>query len=114
MDKKLQRIKIAEACGWTNCTNDGGFESLYVGTASERKIWVALPDYLNDLNAMHEALSVAHLDRAQKQAFLVHLKNLVGPNHNPSEQMLFWVMIHANAAQRAEAFLRTLKSWHDQ
>ena len=58
MNKEQQRIKIAEACGFTdvkplvvkNVKHKG--DDKQVGIWSEQG-WI--PDYLNDLNAMHEA-----------------------------------------------------------
>jgi hypothetical protein len=62
------------------------------------------PDYLNDLNAMHEAE-----------------KMLPSPSHwisyssflEPLCQDSVGFFIHATAAQRAEAFLRTLNLWEN-
>ncbi len=59
-----------------------------------------IPDYLNDLNAMHEAEKV--LVREQRFAYWHELNNIVmGTVH----------VAFATAAQRAEAFLKTLNLW---
>lgn len=121
MSPEAQRIAITEACGWrAELWNAGGwccydpnrnrqgFAGMREATFLEHS-----PDYLTDLNAMHEALAQATFDRSQMQAFLVHLKNQVGPTLESSEMLLFWVMMNATAAQRAEAFLRTLGKWED-
>ena len=71
-----------------------------------------IPDYLHDLNAMHEAEGV--LSCHQFHDYGKHL-----------ERVLFSVALtsysfhdlasfaHATAAQRAEAFLRTIGKWED-
>jgi hypothetical protein len=63
-----------------------------------------IPDYLNDLNAMHEVEKVLlpfASDRWQSYAaWLAYLTPLGGQDH-------------ATAAQRAEAFLRTISKWED-
>jgi hypothetical protein len=68
-----------------------------------------LPDYLTDLNAMHEAEKV--LDENQWRTYgdllVAKIKPYAGPglwNHRH---------VHATPAQRAEAFLRTLGKWDD-
>lgn len=86
MSPEAQRIAIAEACG----INHG---VLYAGT-----------DYLNDLNAMHEAEKI--LDKMQARAYSDFL--------GQSEQDGTWAgchCFHQTAAQRAEAFLRAIDKW---
>lgn len=71
-----------------------------------------IPDYLDDLNAMHEAEKVLIGDyehgengRDASARFydeLISVTTCDGFFH-----------IHATAAQRAEAFLRTLGKWQD-
>ena len=59
MTKEQQRIKIAEACGWDGIFKDDDqvvcghmpFQSRHTEWVENRPV----PDYLNDLNAMHEA-----------------------------------------------------------
>lgn len=82
--------------------------------------WGNVPDYLNDLNAMHEAEKVI----PQRDRCLYHGKLIksTGPDGiidlvddygewSTSESTSFFALIHATAAQRAEAFLRTLGKW---
>lgn len=64
-----------------------------------------IPDYLNDLNAMHEAEKVLTDDQLWK--YSVNLHSLVKEDPNNRESWQF----RATAAQRAEAFLRTLGLW---
>jgi hypothetical protein len=67
-----------------------------------------LPDYLNDLNAMHEAEKVLSRGEGyhQKGGFGLYKTALaeVCDEQHP---------IDATAAQRAEAFLRTIGKWEE-
>ena len=103
MSPEQQRIAIAEACGWTeismrcmwglppNAEDDGTEDCLK-----------PLPDYLNDLNAMWGAVRKGLTGSEQLRTYEAHLHDL-SPDY-PTE---------AVAAQRAEAFLRTLKLWKE-
>jgi endonuclease YncB( thermonuclease family) len=62
-----------------------------------------LPDYLNDLNAMHEALKTQPIRIQQK--YIPFLRNLCAVEGSWPEE--------ATAAQRAKAFLRTIGKWED-
>ena len=119
MTAEKQRIAIAEACGWklilADCWEKDG---RYAGVCG-RPDYAQLPDYLNDLNAMHEAEKVL---RSQGQ-FGEYTFTLAGLNdaawkHGANfariawESMLFRVA-QSTAAERAEAFLRTLNLWKD-
>ena len=58
MNKEKQRIKIAKACGWRLFSS---FDNLWAapGHVVEYNCDAyPLPDYLNDLNAMHKALKL--------------------------------------------------------
>jgi hypothetical protein len=71
-----------------------------------------LPDYLNDLNAMHEAEKV--LSDGQRMTYYGHLVSIARKSLgiDPCEshyQPKFTT--HATAAQRAEAFLCTVGRW---
>ena len=65
--------------------------------------WVR--DYCNDLNAMHEAEKVLTDD--QCVFFRTHLRERL---EDYPASLYVW---HANARQRAEAFLRTLGKWEE-
>ena len=62
------------------------------------------PDYLRDLNAIHSAI----LSRSENEMDEI-AKTLSVMLKMPVEKAL----IHATAAQRAEAFLRTIGKWRD-
>ena len=87
-------IAIAEACGWT---------TKHKGLWVERlQTYAALPNYLNDLNAMHDAEKVLTNEQLEVYCNILHK-----PNHG-----VYWA-IHATASQRAEAFVRTIGKWKE-
>ena len=104
LTNEQKRLKIAEACGWKYKNSHAMWLS-----PSGQPGFTDCPDYLNDLNAMHEAWKscIAFKDVVHK-AFLKHLRSIC-----EHEQDLFgcWDAINATAAQRAEAFGRTLNLW---
>jgi hypothetical protein len=104
MSPEQQRIAIAEACGWT---------------IDAQGVWYSpgggvdfVPDYYGDLNAMHETEKLLTPEQAH-----VYSKNLQVQfesqewNHAEAAKNYGW---HATAAQRAEAFLKTLGKWTDK
>jgi hypothetical protein len=94
MTPEAQQIAIAEACGW----KPNPFQMDMRGQVFPQ----SPPDYLNDLNAMHEAQKI--LSGQQVDAFVTTLCLKVQPK--PS----LW---DATAAQRAEAFLKALNLWKE-
>ena len=104
MKPEQQRIKIAEACGWKRVAPMA--EVLWGASATKDKLWMwphQLPNYLTDLNAMYEAEKVI-IERGLMHPFEGYHNTLCGILDNGNA-------IHATAAQRAEAFLRTLNLW---
>jgi len=78
-------------------------------------------DPLNDLNAMHEAENVLLSDDAtySQRNFYASLLGSITLNDNgrgwqPLSNDDCFPILHATAAQRAEAFLRTLNLWTDE
>jgi len=117
MNKDKQRIKIAEACGFTNLHTekeweerggpdgwDGHYEVLRGTLDGEEDIRV--PDYVNSLDAMHEAEKV--LDGNLGEYVKVLSKVMTGV-----EDFIQWPSVVAPAHKRAEAFLKTLKLWEE-
>ena len=95
MTPEQQRIAIAEACGWT---------TKHKGLWVERlQTYAALPDYLNDLNAMHEAEKV--LKGGMRSKYDAELTLICSRDYN-----FIW---ESTASQRAEAFLRTIDKWEE-
>ena len=97
MTPEQQRTAIAEACGWKTGYRDP-------------EAWHPLPDYLNDLNAMHDA---------ENFLFPVEISDLYSPDLVKEYASYLPHMcighpggaMRATAAQRAEAFLRTIGKW---
>ena len=134
MSPEAQRIAIAEACGWALIENR---DSIITGrrdwlsglnpspdkievvieafTGIERPPnesdygWESLPNYLSDLNAMHEAEKV--LDTPRKRICYAEELGRIWTGRK-DRAIPDWGFIHdATAAQRAEAFLRTIGKW---
>ena len=88
MTPEEQRVAIAEACG----------------EDSDSIVRKLIPNYLNDLNAMHDAEKVL-FDRNDWSA-CIYDKHL-------HEATSAWKW-NATASQRAEAFLRTIGKWNER
>lgn len=112
MKPEEQRIAIAEYCGFHHC-HISSIPNRYFNWAHRNdSLWTDwkrndqegvacpthdLPDYLNDLNAMHEAEKL--FTQNERSAEYVHHLN---------SMCCIW---HATAAQKAKAFLLTLGKW---
>ena len=120
MTTEEQRIAIAEVCGYSDFLEEkistGAFGRAIILRARhsppdappEMHPYKSVPDYLNDLNAMHEVLKILLPPGKGKTRFVEILKELVGVL---DDQEFF--LIHSTASQQAEAFLRTLNLWKD-
>ncbi len=91
-------IAIAEACGWKYANNETHAPDGSFWWSKEPEI----PDYCNDLNAMHEAEKV--FDTALYCRYINELCDLTIKGNNS--------MYMATARQRAEAFLKTIEKWN--
>lgn len=114
MSPEAQRIAIAEACGWTKCRlaikGAGAPErgpSPY-GLPPGRNYEAPITTYERDLNAMHEAEKVLKpgFGEGSWMHYSDFLRGICGGGSHLQ-------IIHATAAQRAEAFLRTLNLWKE-
>lgn len=107
MNPDEQRIAIAESVGWSdisqrmkwgvppNVEDDGTEDCLKV-----------IPNYLDDLNAMHKAEK--SLTAVQfGVCYIEHLKTAMGE----SEYSIEHSIVRATAAQRAAAYLKTIGKW---
>lgn len=101
------RIAIAEALGW-KIEREGEHCLGWLSPNHGRLLFDFVPDYTNDLNAIHEAWSTLNDD--QKKAFYRHLSNAEGMTRLVYKNVLTqdWLVVGATARQRAEAFLRTI------
>jgi hypothetical protein len=100
-----KRLKIAEACGkhqYLGCLSHGSRCTNCGELIGEPQHYIRPPDYLNDLNAMHEAWKT--LSEEKKHRFQAHLQRIVVDEFQSDS----W-LICAEARQRAEAFLRAIK-----
>lgn len=122
MNQEKQRIAIAEAVGYKiiDSPTIAGFVQLQkpdgnpvcsVGEESRDNLWPSaiawnwIPDYPNSLDAMHEAVEMLrHRPGPEWYDFEAHLSIICGSLMN---------CIQATAAQRAEAFLKTLGLWEE-
>lgn len=114
MSPSAQRIAIAEACGWVSIHLPKDewrpMRGYYQG-----KLGV-VPDFTSDLNAMHEAEKPILAggpggpNRELRRKWRFELWQVVSryaPDLDEED------MIHASAAERAEAFLRALGKWQE-
>ena len=120
MKPEAQRIAIAEACGWVHHPIEavGAQAQIFDG-----RVWFRhpnsntiacprdLPDYLSDLNAMHEAELT--LTEDFREEYLYQLGIVAKTNTHSDYMKNLWLGTTATASQRAEAFLRTLGLWKD-
>lgn len=107
MNKEAQRIAIAEACGWKPFLLTNGKPTTPPRWQHPNTEWVhtlgTMPNYLEDLNAMHEAEKVIRFEQ-----WIAYVKALALTGVQEQKGVA-----HATAAQRAEAFLRTMKLWRE-
>lgn len=122
MTPEQQRIAIAEWCGWTDIIFRGilrPHEKDYAGhhpnltpPGSSGRWQGTLPDYLNDLNAMHEAEKTI-IDGEHECVWIGKLSEVTGANIHSNPTLWAIRLAHATATQRAEALLRTIGKWEN-
>jgi len=100
------RIKIAKACGYHRRRVDHGegfkpYDAWFKdGLGHHFEHDAHLPDYLNDLNAMHDA-EVCLIDQGHGESYQKHLQSIAGG----------YLSYHlASASQRAKAFILSLEN----
>ena len=112
MNQNKQRIAIAEYLGLKVAQSIGDNADCWFTKEMERdrrQRWPnacvvrTIPDYLNDLNAMHEAEE--HLSTEEIKTYMGHLLDIMG--------ISVWCITHVSAAERAEAFLKTIGKWEE-
>ena len=106
--------KIAESCGWSDIKyhEDGCIRGLMGNHLAKDGVYSRdwIPDYFNDLNAMHEAekfLSGDDLERYKS----VELGYQIQKHHKSGDE--YFGIFHAPAYQRAEAFILALELWKE-
>jgi len=134
MTADKQRTAIAEACGWGGFEGNGEF---LIGVPPQNEItekllgpkiitnWTPrfdVPDYLNDLNAMHKAEKA--IPKRDKCIYANHLMMVVGfdgetdmvddyGEWSTSKTTSLFSILNATATQKAEAFLKTIGKWEE-
>jgi len=98
--------RIAIACGWEIHPKDR-FVVIPPNSPNSVQPLNTIPNYHGDLNAMHEAEKV--LNPEQYSPYLTELMR-----QNTADDSTELGSYHATAAQRAEAFLRTIGQWEDE
>lgn len=124
MSPDKQRIAIAYACGW-KAPDDPEAMKLKVGWSMPEK-WCMdpsgvlrflheIPDYLHDLNAIHEAERQCFPTSLQQ--YCRTLASIVYKYTAAADSNFLWQgwwFVHASAKERAEALLKTLNLWTDE
>ena len=105
MTPEKQQIAIAEACGWRP-------DSRGLGWLSPQGCYDPEPEYLTDLNAMHDAEKV--LTDEQDLEYSEALEQVVEGRFMANNAEDMRRLRSATAAQRAEAFLRTIGKWEGE
>ena len=102
MTNEQINVAIAQACGWTILKKPlSGFGFAAYAKEPNGDPSPGIPEYCDDLNAMHEAE-----DELSGNQYMVYALML-----DAVEGSLFG--IRATARQRAEAFLKTLGKWEE-
>lgn len=105
MKPEAQRIAIAEACGWV-LSSSGKPYGWPRGCSGGDMPPGIIPNYLNDLNAIHEAEAILKDEKSHR--FGIVLLDVVESHGIPASRFNH---IHASAQHRCEAFLRTIGKW---
>ena len=112
MTDRQINLAIAKACGWTDIRDSGvwhnfapwGLPPQVKSPKETSSDYISVPNfvpnYCNDLNAMHEAEKVISKEQIDNYCDLLWPKGYG-----------WFYAIHTTARQRAEAFLRTLGKW---
>jgi hypothetical protein len=94
---------IAEACGWTNTKTGGAYG---VPPDSKDKLLIMVPCYHRDLEAMRQVEET--LTDEQWDTYDDYLYGLTPGAWNRHKSV-----IHADAATKAQAFLRVIGKWKE-
>jgi hypothetical protein len=124
MTQEQKQIKLAEAAGWVEVRAEvdwlpreltGIYTWPHPTDPEKTKYYISrkpVPDYFNDLNAVHELEKV--LNAGQINTYLSKLYEYTKPakvGANTWEIISVRVAVHATATQRAEAIGLTLNLW---
>lgn len=113
LTQEEKRVRIAEACGWESIWKDDrkNFRGFHLSHAADGKHRL-IPDYFNDFNACYEMEEALRNDQFSYTAYWRALfKVVTGKEWSGDIGYFHFAMVHATAAQRAEAFGKTLNLW---
>jgi hypothetical protein len=103
-------VAIAEACGWRECRIEvDALGVIGTGISPNDFERSRVPGFVHDLNAMHEA-ERALKDDEQWQ----YCQNVLIVVARSIPRATWMEALHATAAEKAEAFVRTLGLWKEQ
>jgi hypothetical protein len=117
MNPEKQRIAIAGACGWKLVMDNPLYEPYWEdpkGNMIGVSCGMRFPNYLNDLNAMHEAEKETDVHYSQKWTTTlceVMFESTSISVAGATKWDFALLCARSTAAQRAEAFLKTLNLW---
>lgn len=120
LTQEEKRVKIAETCGWVwhptagkaeDYNSQQKAEAILCWSAPGDDFWRTqeLPDYFNDLNAIHEARS--NLNNDQKERYVGKLCEFSEMGGYDGYDSLEWCIVNSGAADQAEALGLTLNLW---
>ena len=104
MTPEAQQIAIAEACGWEP-TPEGHFHP-------DNPTGQTPPDYLNNLNAVHDFVSQKFTTTLMLAEYEYRLRACLADGR-PTFEVAGYELANATAAQRAEALLKALNLWKE-
>ena len=110
-----QQVKVAETCGFiVKEFNDSVYPIWRVWTRNDGRIFFddQMPDYLNDLNAMHEAEKHGHsVDPHWTEKWLCNMSIVISNGETDDYMNLGkYELATATAEQRAKAFVLTMET----
>ena len=109
MTQEQKRIKLAEYSGWTGIRGVTGYPSVAAELVGNYRI---IPDYFNDLNAIHELEKL--IAYHQSHSYMQNLHETMSPGTKIGDTQLtcdMFPFVSASAARKAEAIGKTLNLW---
>ncbi len=113
MTPEQKRVAIAEYCGWKDLHAEDGSvwgkspkDLAYKGNRGMAILSYEVPDYLNSLDAMHEAEKVLNFN--QKRSYYIELCKQITPLETVDSILYGFSTCHATSQQRTDAFLLTV------
>jgi len=117
LDNGELTIKVAECCGWKFFKVSNEFKYTSISPTGKEYYFdfgeiYHLPDYCNDLNAMHEAEKLIPMEKQREYAFIVAgmWDELWSDSTDTDKANGYWDATYTTARQRAEAFVLTMEA----